>query len=77
MWLFFIKIPWQKTLRRLLAEIACNFLVEDWDFMTRGGPRMDEVDKSLDTIQHFKAYQITLVSYCREANRASLLREGS
>lgn len=29
MWLLFIKIPWQKTLRRLLAEIACNFLVEN------------------------------------------------
>lgn len=36
---------------------------------------MDEVDQSLDTIQNFKACPVTLVSYCREANRASLLRE--
>lgn len=77
MWLLFIKIPWQKTLRRLLAEIICNFLMGNWDSMTGGAPRMDEVDKSLDTIQNFKAYPVTLVNYCREANRPSLLREGS
>lgn len=77
MWLLFIKIPWQKTLRKLLAEIARNFLMGSWDFMTGGAPRMDEVDQSLDTIQNFKAYPVTLVRYCREANRADLLRERS
>lgn len=32
------------------------------------------VGRSLDTVQHCKACPVTLVSYCREANRASLLR---
>lgn len=29
---------------------------------------MEKVDKSLDPIQHFKAYPVTLVSYYRKAN---------
>lgn len=45
--------------------------------MTGGAPRMEEVDKLLDPIQRFKAYPVTLVSYCRKANRASVLKEGS
>lgn len=38
---------------------------------------MEKVDKSLDPIQHFKVYPVTLVSYYRKANRASVLKEGS
>lgn len=35
-----------------------------------GAQRRDELDKSLDTVQHFKVKTVTLVNDCREANTA-------